>query len=81
MPLVGIDNPRSPGRCRDGCVPSFPVQIDRGVGGLHAEQDQLPLRPVARVELVEHPRRVFDLLTLKMLIYSDVRVYSLEWSI
>ena len=38
----------------------LPVQLDRGVGGLHAQHDGCPLGPVARVFDAEHVGRVFD---------------------
>ena len=72
------------GRCA-GAVPApqqavVPVQLDRGVGRLHAQHDDGPLGPVARVVEAEHLGRVFDqllepgqgrVLLLAMLVVGD----------
>jgi hypothetical protein len=67
--LVAIRSTNSStlGVCTEGGVPVsapqpavVPVQLDRGVGGLRAQHDDRPLRPVARVVEAEHLGRVFD---------------------
>ena len=58
------DRDMNRGRCA-GALPAsqqavVPVQLDRGVGRLHAQRDKGPLGPVARVIEAEHLVGVFD---------------------
>ena len=75
-PLLAVHLPRQPigevldhrdmrGRRRAAAVAApqhvvLPVQFDRGVGCLHAQQHGLPLGPVPGVEVPEHVGRVLD---------------------